>query len=758
MTRPGPHPAPWELPKEEDAPTETDGRVVPFPDRTGTRPAIGADPAQTPTAPAGADVEVIDPTDVEVLDTDDTTQPRPVDVLPKGSGGDWLEDRRTLLDTAPALVPYYLRSREEFTDAARFLVEYYARMGAYRATRSPVYLLKLVSRSPRGMGRALSHWGRWALDIEANELRKHAAGGNRTSEYMMLSRQHTARIRARLLSSLVVALGVTVIGAVALGTAPAWASVSAIVAALAGFGAAGSKPDAKPIIDRWTSPHLQRELTSTEVVAALEAIGVKGKVDFVNPIQTDGPGWRAEVDLPPGYLTDKVLEERAKLAGAMRRPLTTVWPESDTEAHPGRLVLWVAKKDPAKSKRRLWPLMKHGQTDLFADIPFGFDPRGRVIPLNLMYTNLLMGGVPGSGKTSGVMVVALAGALDPTCEMWVYEMKGSGDLDPVQPVCHRYVSGDDDEHCGSALDALRKLEKELKRRKKIIAGLPAEQVPKGRKVYPHLAKDRKLGLHPLLAIFDEAHTLFEHEEYGKEAADIAGRLIRKARAYGIILVVTTQRPDAKSLPKTVSDNVSTRFCLAVTGHIANDLVLGTSMYRNGVRATMFDPKKEAGTGWLAKSSHDTQIVRAAFIEQAEAIEIAKRALALRTAAGTLTGEAAGETIAAEDTTTLLDHLAAVWPAGEDTMHSVRLVQALASYRPDTYGPWAASDLPVEEMSREEQRAHETRMATTLSNALAPFGVNTGQITKRGDGGSRKGVKRTDLEAALARSGTAMEDD
>jgi S-DNA-T family DNA segregation ATPase FtsK/SpoIIIE len=722
--------------------------VVAFP----TRPVIGAVPTPEPDR-----VEYVDPADVEVLDNEDTTAARPVDALPATRGG-WMEDHRALLDTAPALVPSYLRDKQELTENARFIVEYYARMGAYRATRSPIYLLKLVSRSPRGAGRAVAVWGQWAFDTEARELRKAAASSSRTAEYMMLSRQHTTRVRARLVSSLVIALGVTTVGAVALASAPAWASMSGIVAMLALFGAAGRKADSKPIIDRWTSPHIQRELTSTEVVAALEAIGVKGRVDFVNPIQTDGPGWRAEVDLPPGYLTEKVLEERAKLAGAMRRPLTTVWPESDNEAHPGRLVLWVAKKDPAKAKRRLWPLMKHGQTDLFEDIPFGFDPRGRVIPLNLMYTNLLMGGVPGSGKTSGVMVVALAGALDPTCEMWVYEMKGSGDLDPVQPVCHRYVSGDDDEHCASGLDALRKLEKELKRRKKIIAGLPADQVPKGRKVYPHLATNKKLGLHPLLAIFDEAHTLFEHEEYGKEAADIAGRLVRKARAYGIILVVTTQRPDAKSLPKVISDNVSTRFCLAVTGQQANDMVLGTSMYKNGVRATMFDPKKEAGTGWLAKSSHDTQIVRAAFIEQAEAIEIGKRALALRTAAGTLTGEAAGETIAAEDTTTLLDHLAAVWPAGEDTMHSVRLVQALASYRPDTYGPWAESEVPVEEMSREEQRAHETRMATTLSNALAPFGVNTGQVTKRGDGGSRKGVKRADLDSALALSGASPEDD
>src|SRR5690606_27165675 len=129
----------------------------------------------------------------------------------------------------------------------------------------------------------------------------------------------------------------------------------------------------------------------------------------------------------------------------MRRPLTTVWPETDPDAHPGRCVLWVAKQDAAKAKRRIWPLLSDGRVDMFDEFPFGFDPRGRVVSLNLMYTSLLIGGVPGSGKTSAVLVIALAAARDPQCEMWVYELRGSGDLYPVRQVCHRYVSGDDDE-------------------------------------------------------------------------------------------------------------------------------------------------------------------------------------------------------------------------------------------------------------------------------------------------------------------------
>ena len=80
----------------------------------------------------------------------------------------------------------------------------------------------------------------------------------------------------------------------------------------------------------------------------------------------------------------------------MRRPVTTVWPSNDPASHPARLNLWVAKRDPAKEPRRIWPLMHEGQADLFKPLPLGWDPRGNLIKLNLMYSNLIVGGIPGS--------------------------------------------------------------------------------------------------------------------------------------------------------------------------------------------------------------------------------------------------------------------------------------------------------------------------------------------------------------------------
>ncbi|MEV5711259.1 FtsK/SpoIIIE domain-containing protein [Actinoallomurus sp. NPDC052274] len=660
-----------------------------------------------------------------------------------GERGGWLEERRAYLDTAPAVVPPWLRDKTEFAENAKLTARYYGHKAGFHAARTPVYALRLWTRAPRGTVRLTYRWWLWITDAEARPVMAKAAAQADPGAWMALTSMQTKRTGPRRRQSIVVAVPAAVLVTLAAVLLPVWALAAAAagVASLLGF--AGRDPD-KPIVSRYVSIQIMRPLSSPEVESALEAIGVKGRVDWPEPIQTDGPGWRAEVDLPGGTTADAVLEKRKELAGAMRRPLATVWPATDTDAHPARLVLWVAKQDPSKMPRRLWPLLKSGQCSLFDPIPFGFDPRGRLVDLPLMYANMLMGGVPGSGKTSAVMAIAAAGALDVTCEEWIYELKGSGDLEGLRRICHRYVSGDDDEHCEAALDGLKALEKELKRRKAVIADLPVEDVPNGRKTYPHLAKRRHLRLHPLLAIFDEAHTLFEHEEYGKEAGEIAARLIRKARAYGIILVFTTQRPDAKSIPKGVSDNAMLRFCLAVAAQPANDIVLGTSMYKRGVRATIFDPSKEQGTGWLARSALNTEIVRAAFITQDESHAIGQRAYALRKAAGTLTGEAAGETIERVDDSTLVDHLRAIWPAGEDTMHSHRLVEALAAYKPELYGSWVATDRPVEAMSEDELRELRSHRSTFLSNALRPFGVRTRQINKRGDGGGGKGLRYEDL--------------
>ncbi len=675
-----------------------------------------------------------------------------VDSPDTATGDGWIAERRTFLVKAPAVLPSWLRDGQELTDNARFIGLYYSRQAAFYGIRTPVYWARLAGQGPRGAKRLTGRWWRWVTDAEARPVVASAAGGKDSDAWTRVANLQSQRTSKRWKKTGVVVVPAAFLVLLAAFLLPGWQLAAAAAGVSTLLGLAGGRPD-RPVVKRYVSVHLQRRLESPEVEAALLAIGIKGKIDFVNPIATDGPGWRAEIDLPPGITADKVIEKRKELAAAMRRPVATVWPGGDRDAHPGRLVLWVAREDPAKAKRRLWPLMYDGQADVFEPLPVGFDPRGNLVSLRLMYSNLLVGGIPGSGKTSWALAIVLGVALDPTAALWVYELKGSGDLDSIRPVCHKYVSGDDDEDLDAGIKGLRAGIAEQKRRAKFIKSLPPEEVPDGRRTTRELAArypEQDLG--PRVIVIDEVQELFTSEEHKDEAAYLCTKLIKKGRAYGIILILLTQNPDAPSLPSSVSSSVGTRLCLAVMDWRANNNVLGTGAHERGLRATEISVT-EQGTGILAQG-RDGSTVRAAFIKQTEAEQIGQRALALRIAAGTLSGEAVGETVVEVEDVDLLDDIRAVWPGGQESIHSHRLVEALATAWPERYGAWMNTEQPPELMTEEEARDARATRSTLLAAALKPYGVRTVQVNRRGDGGSAKGLQWADLPD---RSGGGEED-
>jgi DNA segregation ATPase FtsK/SpoIIIE, S-DNA-T family len=90
----------------------------------------------------------------------------------------------------------------------------------------------------------------------------------------------------------------------------------------------------------------------------------------------------------------------------------------------------------------------------------------------------------------------------------------------------------------------------------------------------------------------------------------------------------------------VSGNVSARFCLKVMGQVENDMILGTSAYKNGIRATTFRPEIDAGIGYLLGAGPAPQVVRTFYLDMAATERAAIRARGMRQAAGTITGHAA----------------------------------------------------------------------------------------------------------------------
>ncbi|WP_262059686.1 cell division protein FtsK [Streptomyces sp. STR69] len=664
---------------------------------------------------------------------DETPVPVPVDNPALPEPGVTTEKRR------PILTPW-LRSRRDFAATVSRAAGHAWYATVYHGLRTPWYATQLTLMAPRGACRFAADTNRWLWDREAAPLRDFAVRQEDVAEYMTLARLRANRVRLRGL--------VTVVAAV-LGVGFAlWLYVMAPVflyAFAAGgvlaLGYFGQQPDAPVIGPAVMRTELQK-LTGSIVLRALDAIGnqkisaaIKKGGDmngmhFTSEICRDGPGYRADLDLPYGVVPEDVMEARQSLASGLRRKLGCVWPSGDPGEHEGRLILWVGDRPMNETTKPPWPLLKDGQVDLFKPVVFGNDQRMRDIVVTLMFASVVIGSIPRMGKTFLLRLLLLISALDPRSQILAFDFKGTGDLGPLEPVSHRYRSGEDDEDIEYVLHALRELKEELRRRAKVIRSLPRSRCPES-KVTPALANDKALGLHPIVVGADECQIPFEHEKYGAELESICTDITKRGPALGIIGIFATQRPDAKSLPPGISANAVLRFCLKVMGHTANDMVLGTGAYKAGIRATMFS-RSDRGICWMAGEGDDPLIVASAFVDGPAAELVVARARKLREDYGNITGHAIGEGPSASRGMDILGDVLKIFHPDEEQLWCERIATRLAASWPDLYGEWTT---------------------TSVAPALKPWGIATTDVwaqTDDGESTTRRGIRRTDITAAITR--------
>lgn len=177
-------------------------------------------------------------------------------------------------------------------------------------------------------------------------------------------------------------------------------------------------------------------------------------------------------------------------------------------------------------------------------------------------SGLVVGGVPGSGKTASMLPVfaAMAGA----AELHVFDGKSGFDLEPLKPIARTYNrSGDID----SPLETLRKIDELRTTRAEALHAAAGVNnfwnMP--------LADRTRLGITPVFVILDEVQTWTDTSGMDKEekatSAEITRlirELIQKGRSAGLVTVATTQKPDATTIPTKVRDNAALKICFRVS--------------------------------------------------------------------------------------------------------------------------------------------------------------------------------------------------
>ena len=604
------------------------------------------------------------------------------------------------LDTSPAvqrrpIIPAHLR-RENLRGTAAQQAGLRWHQARYHGLRSPLYVLAWAWQVLRGGRRTVAAVLRWWHWPEGWQLESLAVAAGRAGHHEAM-KAHTEGKKTRAARGRIVGVCAVLAAAVVVLVvlfAPPWLLAVLALAVVVVLARAG-RPEGRGVIRPAVVAPAYQPPTPEIITRALGSLGIAGinevlrngdGIRFVSDVHRDGPGWGAELDLPHGVTAGQIIARRDQLASGLRRPLSATWPEPVPSEHEGRLRLWVGFQDMAKARPAAWPLARSGQADVFASVPFGTDPRGRPVEVPVFEVNWLIGAAPGQGKTSAVRVLACGAALDPLCDLWVHEHAGKGDLEPLAQVCHRYTSGLDDESIAYSAASLKMLRGELERRSGALKKVDKADRPDG-KVTRELAGRRSLRLRPIVAIVDECQNVFMHPQLGAQAADDAGYVIRLGRAYGIVLVLATQRPDATSLPTAISGNVTARFCLRVPGQMENDIILGTSAYRNGYKATAFRAKTDAGLGWL-KADGDPQIVRTYYLDLPATERAAARARVLRSQAGVLSGYALGLD-GAEPARSFAADVLSVFGA-DARLHTATIAARLAGSIPQAYADVTAA--------------------------------------------------------------------
>lgn len=382
--------------------------------------------------------------------------------------------------------------------------------------------------------------------------------------------------------------------------------------------------------DAMTEPMLNRAYRDAKVIPADQ------ELKLVTPcmLSADGQAWEAVFDLPPGVPTAKATGAVAALASGFGVKVQQVsQTPSDRE---GRVRLRVSLKVPFTGAPVQGPLLPMERVSLWDAVPMGISERGEVITTEWFEKTALFGGEPGAGKTSVANGLLLAAALDPSARIFGADGKAGADLLPFQDIAEMLdTEGDPD----ALLTILRHVwEVVLPECKQVARENGVRRFSRAL-----AAKDPRVRF-TILAIDEWASYLGSADQKTAKEIDRLLRLIvQQGRAYGVIVLASTQKPDSEAVPTGVRDIISTRWAGRCLTPEASDTILGKGRATAGHNAQRI-LKQQRGVGFYQTGeSADPVLMRAYYYDDGEKTgvdEVAliiERAYKLRAEAGTLPG-------------------------------------------------------------------------------------------------------------------------
>jgi DNA segregation ATPase FtsK/SpoIIIE, S-DNA-T family len=242
------------------------------------------------------------------------------------------------------------------------------------------------------------------------------------------------------------------------------------------------------------------------------------------------------------------------------------------------------------------------------------DRAGEPVYLPLMYNNLLVGGVPGAGKSALLSLIVAHAALAMDARLCLIDGK-QVELGLWRDAADVFV-GPDIDH---AITTLRRLQTVMDNRYRHLMGNERRKIVRGD------------DMNAIVLVVDEI-AYFSATIGDKPTRDTFSALLRdivaRGRAVAVIVVGATQRPTADIIPTSLRDIFSWRFAGRCTTDTSSDVILGYGWAARGYSAATIAPTDQ-GVGWLIAEDGTPRRIKAAYLTDADIIHLAGYAAIIR---------------------------------------------------------------------------------------------------------------------------------
>lgn len=512
-------------------------------------------------------------------------------------------------------------------------------------------------------------------------------------------------------------------------------------------------PDPGPARPEWLTRTIveQRLLNAhkplrTSIPLRTPAEGLPVRIDLLGSEFMDN-GWQLTLELPEDVTASKIMNLREDVARVFRVPMEQILMHVGSD-HPGILVLWVCDYDPLRSVQRWSNLLELDETNMHEGYVLGEDLFGRPITYKPIGNHCLTTGTTGSGK-SVIMKLKVAHLLmDPHHQVIIIDPNG-GEWRSYRDVVI-YFGGPG--AMADALDHVRKLVNvELPRRANRLAELKELyplRIPE-LKIPEWLARDKTEALFAFTLVIEEAPELFMGDD-GDDWNDLLTRFSAQYRKYLGHLELTFQRASNRAMGGKgveLRDLVTTAFAGSVRSEASAKMALGDDWKKRGMNPLAILPGVHAGTFVatggaldLPAGTGDHILLKARFTDDAEGLQVRKRALELRQRVRPLllpvhsrpdpTRTGSGGSAPGPDPAPDRTPVARLRP--DDPQHLMNIIDC---FRGPEDRLWSTTI--VERLQANHAGGYDDLTVYGMKAFLDPFEIETTDVRERGGGGRLK---------------------